>query len=99
MRHERKDGSDMERQYKIIMFSKAGFALGHSIVTLESIGKTTKVDDETAIKTLKAAWDDISEEFKKKYLIDGIALYTSGRFSRQVYGLGKSEIDKMSKED
>ena len=94
MRQERKDGSDMERQYKILMFSEAGFALGHSIVTLESIGKTTKVDDETAIKTLKAAWDDISDEIKEKYYIDGLALYTNGRFSRWVYGLGKGELEQ-----
>ena len=76
------------------MFSEAGFALGHSVVTLESIGKTTKVYDETAIKTLKAAWDDISDEIKEKYLIDGLALYTKGRFSRQVYGMGKVELEQ-----
>lgn len=87
----------MERQYSVLMFSEAGFALGHSIVTLDSIGNTTKVDDETAIKTLKAAWEDISDEIKEKYLIDGLALYTKGRFSRQVYGMGKGELDK--KED
>ena len=80
------------------MFSEAGFALGHSIVTLQSIGKTTKVDDETAIKTLKAAWNDISDEVKEKYLIDGIALYTSGRFSRQVYGLGKDELEQTDRQ-
>ena len=84
----------MERQYKILMFSEAGFALGHSIVTLESIGNTTKVDAETAIKTLKTAWNDISDEFKEKYFIDGIALYTNGRFSRQVYGMGKGELEQ-----
>ena len=94
MRHERKDGSDMERQYSILMFSEAGFALGHSIVTLDSIGKTTKVDDETAIKTLKSAWEDISDELKEKYHIDGLALYTNGRFSRQVYGMGKGELEQ-----
>jgi len=94
MRHERKDGSDMERQYSIMMFSEAGFMLGHSIVTLDSIGKTTKVDDETAIKTLKSAWEDISDEIKEKYLIDGLALYTNGRFSRQVYGMGKGELEQ-----
>ena len=94
MRHERKDGSDMERQYRILMFSEAGFAIGHSIVTFESIGNTTKVDAETAIKTLKTAWNDISDEFKEKYLIDGIALYTKGRFSRQVYGMGISELEQ-----
>ena len=76
------------------MLSEAGFALGHSIVTLESIGKTTKVDDETATKTLKTAWNDISDEFKEKYLIDGLALYTDGRFSRWVYGLGKGELEQ-----
>ena len=76
------------------MFSEAGFALGHSIVTLQSIGNTTKLDDETAIKTLKAAWEDISNEIKEKYLIDGLALYTDGRFSRQVYGMGKSELEQ-----
>ena len=84
----------MERQYSVLMFSEAGFALGHSIVTLESIGNTTKVDDETAIKTLKTAWNDISDEFKEKYLIDGLALYTDGRFSRQVYGMGKGELEQ-----
>ena len=84
----------MERQYRILMFSEAGFALGHSIVTLQSIGKTTKVDDDTAIKALKAAWEDISDEIKQKYLIDGLALYTDGRFSRQVYGMGKSELEQ-----
>ena len=84
----------MERQYSILMFSEAGFALGHSIVTLDSIGKTTKVDDETAIKTLKSAWEDISDEIKEKYLIDGLALYTNGRFSRQVYGMGKDELEQ-----
>ena len=86
----------MERQYSILMFSEAGFALGHSIVTLQSIGNTTKVDNETAIKTLKTAWDDVSDEDKEKYLLDGIALYTKGRFSRCVYCLGKDELDKMS---
>lgn len=96
MRHERKDGSDMERQYEILMLSEAGFALGHSTVTLNSIGNTTKVDDETAIKTLKTAWNDISDEVKEKYFIDGLALYTKGRFSRQVCGMGKFELDKMS---
>lgn len=85
----------MERQYRILMYSAAGFALGHSIVTLNSIGKTTKVDDETAIKTLKAAWDDISDEVKEKYFIDGLALYTKGRFSRQVYGMGKGELEQI----
>ena len=85
----------MERQYKILLFSEAGFALGISIVTLESIGNTTKVDNETAIKTLKSAWDEVSDEFKEKYLIDGIALYTKGRFSRQVYGLGKDELEQI----
>lgn len=94
MRHERKDGSDMERQYKILMLSEAGFSLGHSIITLDSIGKTTKVDDETAIKTLKTAWDDISDEVKEKYFIGGLALYTSGRFSRWVYGMGKAELEQ-----
>lgn len=94
MRHERKDGSDMERQYRILMLSEAGFALGHSIVTLDSIGKTTKVDDETAIKTLKAAWNNITDEVKEKYLISGLALYTDGRFSRWVYGLGKGELEQ-----
>lgn len=84
----------MERQYKVLMLSEAGFALGHSIVTLESIGKTTKVDDETAIKTLKTAWDDISDELKEKYFISGLALYTSGRFSRWVYGMGKGELEQ-----
>lgn len=84
----------MERQYRILMFSEAGFALGHSIVTLNSIGKTTKLDDDTAIKTLKAAWEDISDGIKEKYLIDGLALYTAGRFSRQVYGMGKSELEQ-----
>ena len=84
----------MERQYSILMFSEAGFALGHSIVTLDSIGKTTKVDDETAIKTLKSAWEDISDELKEKYHIDGLALYTNGRFSRQVYGMGKGELEQ-----
>ena len=84
----------MERQYKVLMLSEAGFALGYSIVTLQPIGKTTKVDDETAIKTLKAAWDDISDEVKEKYLIDGLALYTDGRFSRWVYGLGKGELEQ-----
>lgn len=84
----------MERQYRILMLSEAGFSLGHSIVTLQSIGKTTKVDNETAIKTLKAAWDDISDEIKEKYLIDGLALYTSGRFSRWVYGMGKGELEQ-----
>ena len=84
----------MERQYSILMFSEAGFALGHSVVTLESIGNTTKVDDETAIKTLKTAWNDISDEIKEKYLIDGLALYTNGRFSRQVYGREKSELEQ-----
>ena len=94
MRHERKDGSDMERKYRILMFSEAGFALGHSIVTLDSIGNTTKVDAETAIKTLEPAWNDNSDEFKEKYLIDGLALYTDGRFSRQVYGMGKGELEQ-----
>lgn len=84
----------MERQYRILMFSEAGFALGHSIVTLQSIGKTTKLDSDTAIKALKAAWEDISDEIKEKYLIDGLALYTDGRFSRQVYGMGKSELEQ-----
>ena len=84
----------MERQYRILMFSEAGFALGISIVTLESIGNTTKVDAETAIKTLKTAWDEVSDEFKEKYLIDGIALYTKGGFSRQVYGMGKDELEQ-----
>lgn len=87
-------GRKMERQYKILMLSEAGFALGHSIVTLESIGKTTKVDDETAIKTLKAAWNNITDEVKEKYLISGLALYTDGRFSRWVYGLGKGELEQ-----
>lgn len=84
----------MERQYSILMFSEAGFALSHSTVTLESIGNTTRVDDETAIKTLKTAWEDISDEIKEKYLIDGLALYTKGRFSRQVYGMGKGELEQ-----
>lgn len=94
MRRERKDGSDMERQYCILMTSEAGFSLGHSIVTLQSIGNTTKVDAETAIKTLKAAWEDISDEIKEKYFIDGLELYTKGRFSRQVYGMDKSELEQ-----
>ena len=84
----------MERQYRVLMLSEAGFALGHSIVTINSIGKTTKVDDDTAIKTLKAAWDDISDVVKEKYFINGLALYTSGRFSRWVYGMGKGEVEQ-----
>ena len=96
MHQERKDGSDMERQYLIGMYSQATWMLPHSIVTLESIGNTTKVDDETAIKTLKTAWDDVGDEFKEKYGVYAIALYTKGRFSRCVYCLGKDELDKMS---
>ena len=84
----------MERQYRVLMLSEAGFALGHSIVTINSIGKTTKVDDDTAIKTLKAAWHDISDEVKEKYFINGLALYTIGRFSRWVYGMWKGELEQ-----
>ena len=34
------------------------------------------------------------DEIKEKYLIDGLALYTDGRFSRWVYGLGKGELEQ-----